>query len=101
MPGSKHKSRGEWKRIIANFELSGETQEVFCTKHNLRPGTFKQWYYRFRKKSNESNILPIQIASHDMHSKIGIILPNGSRLEFDQGLPVSYAANLIKEMNKC
>jgi len=93
-------SSEEWKQIISRYELSGQTRDEFCVKHNLGRGSFKHWYYRFRKNS-ESNILPVHIAPPSSFSLIGLTLPNGSRLEFDKNLPAAYAADLIREINRC
>jgi hypothetical protein len=93
-------SKAEWQRIVLAFESSNQSIDSFCTAHNLVRGTFTKWYYKLRKHS-QTNILPVQLSSPIAPVMIGISFPNGSRLEFDSNLPVTYATILIREVRQC
>lgn len=37
------RSRAQWQRLMADYEASGQSQQVFCREHRLALGTFARW----------------------------------------------------------
>jgi putative transposase len=41
----------QWHELLDRFERSGQTQEQFCTAHDLGLSTFGRWRKRLRRQS--------------------------------------------------
>lgn len=37
------RSRSQWRRLMADYEASGQSQQVFCHEHGLALSTFARW----------------------------------------------------------
>ena len=44
------RSQEQWSELLDRFERSGQTQEQFCTGHDLGLSTFSRWRKRLRQK---------------------------------------------------
>jgi len=79
---SVRKRPGEWRKLIAAFESSGESAETFCRPRGLRPKTLLWWRWNLRrsdarKPAKESSIemVAVQVRRADTVSK-----PSGGRM---------------------
>lgn len=47
------KSKKEIFSLVEQWELEGESQKLFCQRHDLHPATFSYWVTKYRKSKNE------------------------------------------------
>jgi len=44
------RSADQWRELLDRFNRSGQTQEQFCTAHDLGRSTFSRWRKRLRQQ---------------------------------------------------
>ncbi|MGM0576843.1 MAG: IS66 family insertion sequence element accessory protein TnpA [Myxococcota bacterium] len=49
----KRLDRDEWRKLIAEYEASGETQADFAKKHGIGLSALRSWLYRFRQEAED------------------------------------------------
>jgi hypothetical protein len=93
--------RAQW---VERFRASGLTQAEFAQQHGLNLGTFRQWLYRppeiqppastpFQELRLE-NLLPSAQSQWGFELAVG----NQLTLRWRQGLPVSAALELVRQL---
>ena len=50
------RSEDEWRELLAQFERSGQTQEQFCTDHDLVLSTFARWRHNLSERAMDEPI---------------------------------------------
>jgi len=48
------RSQDQWRELLDRFEHSGQTQEQFCTAHDLGLSTLGRWRKRLRRQAVKS-----------------------------------------------
>ena len=46
---NKHRKPSDWYDLVKQWHSSGDSQQSFCTKHNLYAKTFSRWVCEHRK----------------------------------------------------
>jgi hypothetical protein len=79
-----------WKKHISAWKYSGESQQVYCSKHNIKPNQL--WYWNRKLYPDEvspknvrspsctksSAFIPVQVACDDLSDQsLSVKLPNG------------------------
>jgi transposase len=49
--GWRQRSRSEWQRLVAGWERSGLTQEVYCARHGISVGSLQRWRRIFEEET--------------------------------------------------
>jgi len=49
---SNRKGRDFWKKLVAEYKRSGETQESFARKRRITVWSLRRWLYKFRREQN-------------------------------------------------
>jgi hypothetical protein len=89
--GRQRRSRQEWQGIIARFQRSGQSENAFCTKHELSRKVFRTWRVRLGEEDQSEAAfveIPMQtsaIAPMSPHLEAGsfeIQLPGGVTLRW-------------------
>ena len=85
---------------ILEWQQSGLTQKAFCEHHNIAYHVFHHYYRRFRMRESDdkpASFIKLQLASNALplvaHTEL--ILPDGKRLLFHQGVSVDFLKSLI------
>ena len=107
MKRKKGDRRGYWRRIVAEFERSGRTQEAFARSRRLNVWTFRTWLYRIRaeKRKKQSEVAPlveVEVVENPgtaVREAVCIRTGNGVTVEF-QGTPSpSYLAAVVLQLD--
>ena len=82
---------------IVQWQQSGLTQKAFCQQNNIAYHVFHYYYGRFRIKENESSssFIKLQVASGYVSTHTELLLPDGKRLLFHQGVSADFLKALI------
>ena len=116
--------RALWTKLIADFELSGQTQRVFAEQREIELSRLRYWIYTLRKsprplgtekedpsvKAPEqrsppeaARMLPVRVVAspapkaREPVSEMGLLelaLPSGARLRFPAGTDLGYLRQL-------
>lgn len=96
---SKEQVKKEMFDKISAWKQSGLTQQAFCNEHNIAYHVFHYYYRRFRiKENNESaSFIKLRVGSDAVSAlaHIELILPDGKRLLFHQGVSAEFLRSLI------
>ena len=100
----------EWKRLVSEYESSGESQKEFVARHDLSLNTFHFWLYKLRKqKKSESEsqrrFLPIEVIASPasltrgaVPDAVELLLRSGTSVRFPVGTNVRYLAELLSAL---
>lgn len=83
---------------IEQWQQSGLSQKAFCGQVNLSYHIFHYWYKRYRNKESmpASSFIKLAVSSSAAAcSPAELILPDGKRLLFHQGVSTDYLKALI------
>lgn len=96
----RSKKQEEMFSLIAGWQASGESQQVYCKKVGLAYSAFHYWLKRYKyinKEQNDTgnNFLPIKITTHSQTRPVAcLIFPDGRCLNFY----VTPEASFLKEL---
>ena len=98
-------SDGDPERLLAAFERSGLTQEVFAQEHGVPVSTLRSWIYRRREalaeRKLEPRLLPVQVVAapapelRGEPAPVELSLASGLTLRFSVGTDARYVAALV------
>ncbi len=82
---------------IDQWQQSGLNQKAFCEQVNLSYHIFHYWYKRYRNREGEaaSSFIKLAVSSPSICSAAEILLPDGKRILFHQGVSADYLKALI------
>ena len=82
---------------IADWQQSGLTQKAFCQQNDIAYHVFHYYYGRFRIKENApaSPFIKLQVAPGYISTHTELVLPDGKRLLFHQGVSADFLKALI------
>ena len=82
---------------IIQWQQSGLTQKAFCQQNDIAYHVFHYYYGRFRSKDNvpASSFIKLQIAPGYVSMHTELIMPDGKRLLFHQGVSADFLKVLI------
>lgn len=82
---------------IIQWQQSGVTQKAFCQQNNIAYHVFHYYYGRFRINSNDqaSTFIKLQVAPGYVSTHTELVLPDGKRLLFHQGVSADFLKALI------
>lgn len=96
---SKEQIKQQMFDKILEWQKSGLTQKAYCRHHNLAYHVFHYYYRRFRLKENEkpASFIKLQVSSdhESLSAHTELVLPDGKRLLFHQGVSVAFLKSLI------
>jgi hypothetical protein len=96
---SKEQVKQQMFDKIVSWRQSGLTQKAFCKQHNIAYHVFHYYYRRFRIKENNEpgSFVKLQLGSDTVFplAHTELILPDGKRLLFHQGVSVDFLKSLI------
>ena len=85
--------------LILAWQNSGLSQRAYCEQHAVRYSLFHYWYkqYREQQRSSKDNagFVPLNVQASGGAASVELLLPNGSRLLFHQGMSPEYLKALI------
>ncbi len=94
--------REQMFNIISKWQRSGLSQRACCEQHNIRYHVFHYWYKCFRdlqSAAKEKGFIPIKIQPPNTTNTISVhaelLLPDGKRLLFHQGVSSDFLKALI------
>ena len=93
----EHKPKEYWMQMVAEFEGSGLTQQVFAEQRQVKLSTFRRWLYLSRR-SETPKVQFVEVTSKSLTfsspSLLKIHLDAGFVLEFETLPPPAYLAEL-------
>lgn len=94
----------DWLELIQCWQKSDLTQKVFCAQQSIAYSGFHYWFKKFREDNSiskpDSGFIPVKITSHSSKknnhsSAIELILPDGRRVNFHEGVDVEFLRALL------
>jgi transposase len=90
--GWRQRSQHEWQRLVAGWERSGLTQEVYCARHGISVGSLQRWRRIFAEdavpgsqaSSPVSEFVPVTLVSDPpatAGAELTLVLTDGLRIE--------------------
>lgn len=92
----------KWREIVNDWELSGESQKIYCERTGISLNTFVYARNKLRQKPKlKTTFTPLVIKNHEettITSQLSIILENhrGYKLHFPVSLSAEQIAKLLK-----
>ena len=82
---------------IIQWQQSGVTQKAFCQQNDIAYHVFHYYYGCFRSKNNDqaSTFIKLQVAPGYVSTHTELVLPDGKRLLFHQGVSADFLKALI------
>jgi len=87
--------------MITCWQQSGLSQKAYCQQNGIRYHVFHYWYKCFRDRqspSRDEGFMPIKIQSSNINTASAhaeLVLPDGKRLLFHQGVSSDFLKALI------
>ena len=94
MASHQRKSREDWQKLVQLQVDSGQTIAQFCQSQSLTVSNFYKWKAVFQSQSSSFNKIPAKIQSSS--GKIQCMLPNGTRLEWNESVSPKSIAELLR-----
>ena len=93
-----------WQEIIETQAASGLNKADFFKRNNINPATYYYWFKKINseEKTNQNNILPINIAPLPLISSqqtVELTLPNGYQLSFDASIEPINLKQVLSVLN--
>ena len=87
----------EWRKLVAEYQISGEAISLFCQRHKINVSTLYYWLSK-EAKSNKlaPKLLPVVERESLPSDSVEISLPKGITLRFSPGASSGYVASIIK-----
>jgi hypothetical protein len=94
---SKEEVKQQMFDKIVQWQQSGLTQKAYCQQNNIAYHVFHYYYGRFRIKDNDesSSFIKLQVAPCYVSAHTELVLPDGKRLLFHQGVSADFLKVLI------
>lgn len=94
---SKEELKQQMFAKITQWQQSGLTQKAFCQQNDIAYHVFHYHYGRFRSKENglASTFIKLQVASDYVSTHTELVLPDGKRLLFHQGVSADFLKAII------
>jgi hypothetical protein len=106
----KRRSRQEIKRLVAEFETSGQRRSEFCQKHNLGLGTLQRGLRRRRMEaqgqSEAKRLIEVKLAGIQRNGSgpgtctLDVVLAEGRRIEVRRDFDAKTLARLIRTLEE-
>lgn len=82
---------------IEQWQQSGLTQKAYCLQNNIAYHVFHHYYRRYRSKDKEggSSFIKLQPAPCFASAPIELVLADGKRILFHQGVSADYLKALM------
>ena len=87
----------QWQTLIELQSQSGLTVQAFCEEQDLTVSSFQAWKARLRKDAG--SFQKIKMSSGAPAPMISCRLPNGLRLEWQEGISPSIMLDLIRALS--
>jgi hypothetical protein len=91
-----------WRELIQSWQASELTQKQFCAQYSIAYSAFHYWFKKFRKTLPEVNpgFAPVKMAASKSSGNGGqvlieLVLPDGKRVNFFQGIDVQFLRDLL------
>lgn len=86
--------------MIESWQSSGQSQQTFCKSQGIVYSSFHYWYKKYRQAQtpppSSSPFIPVQVHSAASGSPLAeLILPDGRRINFYQGIDASFLRTLL------
>ena len=85
--------------VIVSWQNSGLSQRAYCEQHSLRYSLFHYWYKLYRDKqttpASQNRFVPLSIHASPAAASVELLLADGRRLVFHQGVSADYLKALI------
>jgi hypothetical protein len=98
------RTREAWRELIQSWKASDLTQKQFCAQHSIAYSAFHYWFKKFRQEGTATESGPgfasVTISSNNVVSNHGsvlaeLVLPDGRRVSFYQGIDVQFLRDLL------
>jgi hypothetical protein len=94
--------REQMFELIGSWQKSGLSQSAYCNEKGIRYHVFHYWYRRYRKQHSPGapagfvslNVQPFSLPAGGS-AAVELVLPDGKRLLFHQGVSAAYLKALI------
>jgi hypothetical protein len=100
---SRRRTEDEWREVVADFDASGLTQELFARKKGLKVGTFRSWVYKIRGASKEPRFVELVKSTpggETEHVSRTTLLVGEVRVEFAERPEVEYVVALLRGLGE-
>ena len=89
-----------WRELIENWKTSGLTQKAFCAQQSIAYSGFHYWFKKFREDKSVPvsgpGFIPVSVTSPpDRTSSIELVMPDGRRINFHDGVDVQFLRALL------
>jgi hypothetical protein len=99
----QRKTSQDWLSLIEAWKASDLTQKEFCSQHTIAYSGFHYWFKKFREDKSLSSpgsaFIPVKITSpgstHIPQATIELVMPDGRRVNFHQGVEVEFLRALL------
>ena len=93
-----------WRELIQSWQVSDLTQKQFCAQQSIAYSAFHYWFKKVRAEKPlagiSSGFVPVKIATNEPFGKqrsvlVEVVLTDGRRLNFYQGIDVQFLRDLL------
>ena len=86
--------------LISAWQQSGLSQRAYCGQHGVRYSLFHYWYKRYRDEqtapAGQASFVSLDLQPSPSAASVELLLPDGRRLVFYQGVSAEYLKALIR-----
>jgi hypothetical protein len=99
----QRKTSQDWRALIENWKTSGLTQKAFCAQQCIAYSGFHYWFKKFREDKSLAisglGFIPVNVTSpgleRDRASSIELVMPDGRRINFHDGVDAEFLRALL------
>lgn len=93
----RRRSAAEWQQLIGEWQVSGQSQRVFCEQRGLSLQTFTSWKHKLNNNGRGSvcQLVPVDVvACADHTGTVEVLLTNGRVLRVAGGCEAAVLSRL-------
>jgi transposase-like protein len=106
--GQRRRSRAQWRRLVEGWSGSGLTQQRYCDRHGISPGSLQRWRRIFREQRDDDKVgsvapsAPVQLVpvkltdtAQACEAPLMLVLNDGLRIEIPRDFDVPSLQRLL------
>ena len=95
--------RNAWYKIIEDYNISGQSQIIYCKQRDINKDHFAYYLGRWRKDNSKSPTIsfqPVEIVKPHSRGKWLLHIASGLSLEFPESASMQQLSELILSLRK-
>ena len=93
---NRHRSAGEWRSIVERQKPLSQGDVEYAQSQGVGVASLRAWRAKFKNQEPaDTGAKIIEVGTLGSSARLGVILPNGIRLEVTTGWPMEHLGRVV------